>query len=145
MVDIGNGITASGPISGAQASAPGQAPMLDENMMIPEAFIPKSASGGGLRVIGRVSETPTGCTNGSQVIHTASGRHTDARCSAIAVPLIPDSQESCSHIRHSILCMTGRQEWSERSKFWEICPGADSMKASGRSSTGPPNEPGVVA
>lgn len=47
MVEIGNGITTDGPISGAQASAPGQAPMLDENSLIPEAFIPKSASGGG--------------------------------------------------------------------------------------------------
>lgn len=47
MVNIGNGISVDGPISGAQATAPGQAPMLDESMMIPEAFIPKSATGGG--------------------------------------------------------------------------------------------------
>lgn len=51
-MDFGNGITTDGPISGAQASAPGQAPMLDENSLIPEAFIPKSAAGGGFGSLG---------------------------------------------------------------------------------------------
>ena len=34
-------------IRAAQATGPGEVPVLDQNGLIPEAFIPKSASGGG--------------------------------------------------------------------------------------------------
>ena len=34
-------------IKATQATGPGEVPVLDENSLIPEAFIPKSASGGG--------------------------------------------------------------------------------------------------
>lgn len=40
-MDFGNTIKAT------QATGPGEAVMLDDSGMIPEAFIPKSASGGG--------------------------------------------------------------------------------------------------
>ena len=41
-MDFGNTIRA------AQATGPGEVPVLDENCLIPEAFIPKSATGGGI-------------------------------------------------------------------------------------------------
>ena len=50
-MDFGNGIHTDGPVCGAQATAPGQAVMLGDDMKIPSGFV----SGGGSQILHRQS------------------------------------------------------------------------------------------